>query len=771
MKNEMASANRRCGVIVAAWLAFGWPRPAFPADPIAPGDAVRQPLSASEGVVNGVQPLRLKLAQAIGASAAASAEAAARQPLPAFKEWGGDTRPLRLKLAQVIGASPAAEPIEATVAPGGEVRQLPAYKYEGGNTQPLRLKLAQAIGVSAAAPDETAARQPLTAFGDGGGDARPLRLKLARMIGASPAAARAATARVAAAPAAEAMPEPVAKRASSLQLAPIEFVLGGSIGYDTQRQTIGADKYMTQSLNTNVNATANSFIWQPWFARVSGGLGLGFNTTSTEAGSANGTTAGKSSNNIVTGNAVLSLLPSSRFPFEARFDRSDSRQNSSLGAASSAYQTTRYGLTQRYRPLSGGANYMVSYVHDLWESANLDENKQDTFRAETTQQFANQTLRISGDSTRNEQPRTNQSTLTNNLVSQHSYRPDTSLSVESLANMAKANYRLTQGGHDFSYMQLSSSAYWRSTEKPFNVNGGVRLSDYSNTTNTTITKTRNANANVGANYDWSKHIRLNGSGNVNVADNGGNQTVSTNQNVGVTYQPDAIALGAFNYTRSIASSVSNNTDSLGGAQHFSLSPSHGLNRKIGLGKGTLGMNLNQSVSFDVDTRSASTSILTHTGSLSWGLSEGRKTTLVHLSANDSRAMGGTPYSFQMINLQASLNENLSRNATWGGNLTAQVVRQETATTPTLTTTTSSADLSYRHQRAFNVPRLRFTSELRIFGDSLVPVLATPDKEETLSWENRFDYAIGRLQLRASARLAEVNKIKQSLYWFSVNRQF
>lgn len=183
------------------------------------------------------------------------------------------------------------------------------------------------------------------------------------------------------------------------------------------------------------------------------------------------------------------------------------------------------------------------------------------------------------------------------------------------------------------------------------------------------------------------------------------------------------------------------------------------------------MNLNQAVSFDVDTRNPPTSILTHMGSLSWSLSEDRKTTLVHLSANDSRAMGGTPYFFQLINLQASLNESLGRNVTWGGNLTVQAARQGTATTPALTTTTSSADLSYRHQRAFNVPRLRFTSELRIFGDSLVPVLATPDQQETRSWENRFDYSIGRLQLRLSARVAEVNKTKQSLYWFSVNRQF
>lgn len=764
--------------MVAAWLAFGWLRPAFPAEPPAvSGEAMRQPLSISGGE-GGVQPLRLKLARVIGAlpdTAPAGAPAvpgdAAGQPLSVFK--GGD-RPLRLILARAIGGtSPAAVTAEEVDVPMGAARQpFSASREGGGGVQPFRLKLARAIGalpdtVPAGAPAVPggAAGQPLSAFKEEGVDDRPLRLKLARAIGASPAAAGV----VAAAPAGVAV-EPAAKRFSSLRLAPIEFVLGGSIGYDVQRQTIGADKYMTQSLNTNVNAGANTFIWQPWFARVSGTLGLSLNTTDMETSQ----TTSKTSNNIVTGKAIFSLLPSSRFPFEARFDRSDSRQNSSAGVASSAYQSTRYGLTQRYRPLSGDAHYMVSYDHDIWEGASLDENKQDTLRVETTQQFTNQTLRINGDSTRNERTLTNQSTLVNNLVSQHSYRPDTNFSVESLANLVKANYRLTQGGNDLDYMQLSSSAYWRSTEKPLNVNGGVRLSGQSsrNTAATgTTSQVRSANANVGANYDLSKHVRLNGSGNVSVIDTNGAQAVSTNQNIGATYQPDAIAFGAFSYTRSVTGNVGNRTDSIGGAQHFSLSPSHGLNRKIGLGGGTLGMNLNQAITFDVDTRNPSSSILSHMGSLSWGLLEGRKTTLVHLSANDSRAMSGAPYSFQLVNLQASLNENLNRNATWGGNLTAQIVRQETSTTPSLTTTSSSANLSYRHQRAFNVPRLRFTSELRIFGDSLVPVLATPDKEETRSWENRFDYSIGRLQLRLSARLAEVNKVNQSLYWFNISRQF
>ncbi|MHB1591095.1 MAG: hypothetical protein ACYCTW_06135, partial [Sulfuricella sp.] len=112
------------------------------------------------------------------------------------------------------------------------------------------------------------------------------------------------------------------------------------------------------------------------------------------------------------------------------------------------------------------------------------------------------------------------------------------------------------------------------------------------------------------------------------------------------------------------------------------------------------------------------------------------------------------------------------------------VATTTPDTPVTTTINSSADLSYRHQRAFGVPRLNFVSELRIYGDMPLPVLAGPRQQESRSWENRLDYTIGRLQLRLSARVSEVSNInntinttnntnttRQSLLMFSLNRPF
>lgn len=582
---------------------------------------------------------------------------------------------------------------------------------------------------------------------------------------------------------------------STLQLPPIRF--WGDFGYEMRRDTIDAKESMLQSYTTRLNAS--TFIWRPWFAQASGGLGF---TTSTATGAADS----RGASNFVTGNAALNLLPYSRFPFEAHLDRSDSRLSSGLGAVTSVYRTTRFGLSQRYRPPAGGTQYMASYDRNLWESADFGQDRQDTAHFDMTRRFANQTFQISGDTRRNERPLTQESAVLNSAVARHSYAPSPSLSVESLASMTKTNYRLVQGESDFSNLQLSSFAFWRPTGKPLTVTAGARLFGFSSANSfnsgaaAPASRQSGANVNLGGVYEFSRNIRLNASGNVNMTENNGVQTLASNQSAGVSYQADAIALGAFRYTKYASGTLTNRNDPRDSGQHFAVQAGHGLNRNLAFGGGSLGLNINQSVSTDFDTHAAAAAGMTapavvrlsHSGSLTWSLGEGMKTTFVRISASDSRALNGARDTFQLLNLQASRNESFSRNASLSGNMTIQMSRQKThfipfyftAATPATpyapadtsstiatTTVTSSVDVSYRHQRAFGVRRLRYVSELRIYGDAPLPVLASPQEQESRSWENRLDYSIGRLQLRLRARISEVNAKRNSLLMFTLNRQF
>ncbi len=815
--------------MLAVSLAFGWPRPAFPASQISPVGPMTPPLSArlnTAGNGNGDSP----------PDGATDRSALADNPDYAAnsEDMTKNAQPVHLKLTQLADASLVAMHADGSDGHGGRanpnderrdrrVRPLSPTSPPEGESDEVSLRDVHVNGKASARAEETASAAPdYTAnYDDRDNKAQQLHLKLAQMADTSPVTELAdgpnentAVRAEESAPAAPADPAgslletvaaPPDERRLSLVIPPIKT--WGNIGYDLRKETYGEIKYLSQSITTRVNASTKSFIWQPWFAQVGGGLGLSSTRTgsSSSSGYSSNTTENKVTSNIITGNATLNLLPYSRFPFEAHFDRSNNRLETGLSAIDSSYRSTRYGLTQRYRTLSGDTNYMASYDRNMWESAIFGTNQQDLLRLEMTKRLAKQTLQINGDINNTERQQTYESTMLDTLVVRHSYIPDPTFSVENLGNLSRTNYRLSQRQTDTRYLQLSSSAFWHPADKPLTVSGSARVFGMNSASNGTPSSAlRSANANLGAYYELSKHIRLNSSANVNVNDSNGTQTVASNQSGGITYQSDTFDLATFNYNGFASGTVTNRIDPIDSGQHVALQLGHSLNRSMGLGVGSLGLNLNQTASSDFDSSIPTIVRLSHSGSLTWSHAEGQKNTFLRLSASDSRAVSGTNDFFQLLNLQASRNEGLTRNASWAGNLTIQAVRQKTGivpayyntpittlTTPDMpatTTTTSSADLSYRHQRAFGVPRLRFVSELRIYGYMPLPVLAGPRQQESRSWENRLDYSIGRLQLRLSARVSEIssgsinsssnantntntNTTRQSLLMFSLNRPF
>ena len=126
----------------------------------------------------------------------------------------------------------------------------------------------------------------------------------------------------------------------------------------------------------------------------------------------------------------------------------------------------------------------------------------------------------------------------------------------------------------------------------------------------------------------------------------------------------------------------------------------------------------------------------------------------------------------------------SRYSSANANMTLQATRQTTypafatgATTPPTTYTSSSAggNLSYRHARAFDVPRLSYYALLslnqqqgrsRFEGDINAPI-------EQVNWslEQRLGYAIGRLESQLSLQVAETGGRTYGLLLFRVLRRF
>lgn len=560
--------------------------------------------------------------------------------------------------------------------------------------------------------------------------------------------------------------------------------VGGESGYDVRSDKTGDRTTMRYGMTTKVRIGTTGYVWQPWFARIGGNLIFNM-SNSTINSTGQGETGGRidQKNNSVNGDFRLSLLPQSRFPFDGYFEKSDSRQTGNLGI-SDEYASQRFGFTQVYQTLQGD-RYWGGFNRNTTTSVANGMFQQDNLSAEMSKSLDKQNFSMSGNRNVSTHDASAERSTLNLLSARHNYTPDPTISVESQANITQSDYLFAAGQSSARLLQLNSSAFWRPEDHPLTVTGGIRMFGMTSSAGEgASTNVRSGNANVGAYYEVDKHIRVNGSVNANLTDSGGRRSMSSNQSLGASYQADTVSFREFTYTKTASVSGSNSVGDEASSQQVSLQLSHSLSRNIDLASyGNIGLNVSQSGGVSKSSTSDAPQTLSHSGSLTWSLSQGQGQTYFRASASDSRSLGGTQdTSFQMINLQLSSNQPLNNRSALNGNLTIQSTRQTVggeldAAESSFSSgngdfvTTSSADLNYSHSRAFNIPRLRFASAVRMNNSAFLPIITGPQDMAQKSWENRFDYSIGRTQLTLSELMSQSSGVLNMSIWLVVKRQF
>jgi hypothetical protein len=177
-------------------------------------------------------------------------------------------------------------------------------------------------------------------------------------------------------------------------------------------------------------------------------------------------------------------------------------------------------------------------------------------------------------------------------------------------------------------------------------------------------------------------------------------------------------------------------------------------------------------------------VLLHNLGLSWNVTGDNRSAYARASASDSRELGGGGSAFQLFNFQLSGNFALDRNQSLSGDLTAQRTVQQIGGTLRATdaglvlgerssSTTMGGEIVYGHQRLFGIPRLRFTSRLKLAQDMLDQpgTFATIADRETRLWENRVDWLVGRLQTQLIFRISEVDGKRRDSLTFRLQRSF
>lgn len=576
-------------------------------------------------------------------------------------------------------------------------------------------------------------------------------------------------------------------------LAPLRW--GGQLGV-LMRRNSSSDGGSSSDIQEYINLRAASYIYQPWFAQVNGNLQFSFNQGNSSSGS--GETSSQDGKNI-TGGGTLRLFPISRFPFQASFDRSDSRNSSDF--VSTAYTNTRYGFRQSYRPEDGAYALAGGYDTSTINSNNFGEDTVGTWFGNFSRNTDIQSMQGNLNYSQSTRSQTGDESRLISFDSRHTYQVQENITYDSLANITDntLNYTTPAGTSKIHgrYMQFNSSVTWRPEDEeiPLFVTGGLRTLSALNETNGSSTDSQSMGLNLSANYTPSPNLSFNGNGLVTrLASSGAGAQLLTLVGGSAVYTGDPLSFGNYSYNWNTGGSASYQSGSgeqggSGFAANKTLTGqfNHNINRAFNVdGANSWYLMLGQSLSDTSSTQVGNTASVTHTAGVTYRAMAGEAYSgTVSLNANDMLTTGANAGHFRYLNLQLNGQAQFSSRSTGSVNLTFQWSAQDSpqvqdaSTFASRDTQNSSMNVFgsavYQHQRAFSVPGLRYTMSFnantlarddRLAGD----VNGSIDRI-TYSVDNRFDYRIGLLDFQLRGLVTESAGKKNALIFFKVTRDF
>lgn len=584
-------------------------------------------------------------------------------------------------------------------------------------------------------------------------------------------------------------PAPTAAQGLHWQAPPLSWA--GSVAYDHRiDRSAGATEQVQQLLTARIGAS--SWLVQPWLATLNGQLGL------TAARSSAATPGMDSGERFVTGQGQLNLFPRSRFPFELRYEASDSRIDPNL-AQTLSYTSRELALTQRYRPESGIWQVGAGYTRREQAGPEFGRDEQRIWSLDASATLGQHHLALNWADQRAQRELRAEQAVFHSVVARHSYAPSQEWQIETSGNWTRSEGPLLAGGSEVRMVQAGTLAFWRPQGQPFTFSASLRGLELHDELDGGHLLTQSAS--LGASWAITDALRLVASSSANRVESGSLQENSIANSVGANWQSQPLALGPFRYDWYAGMSANDLRASRVQEQAWSGQLGHTLSRHWSAGGQLWQWSLGQSLSAqhsrisgasgvngasggtgEVGTDPVNTSrtrLDTHSTALTWQ-SPGTRHAYARASISDARELGGGGARFQLLNLQASGQFELDRWRTLTGDLTWQQVRQSTDTselTPALVAGTRygsrmvGGELNYLHRRFWGQPGLRLGARLRVARDVLhaTQTLALLPDRETRMAELRLDYQIGKLETGLLLRRAEFDGQWRDLLMWRIQR--
>ncbi len=570
--------------------------------------------------------------------------------------------------------------------------------------------------------------------------------------------------------------------------APVD--LSGELGYAYRLLKSDSEETVSNQLRGAIRG--KTYLWQPWVATLDAGVRLTQDATNYSLIS--NTNVDDSTTTLVTGDVNLNVIPQSRYPLSISYQVNDSRVNmvntitSPLTAAGSReFKTRRFSVRQNIDAQEAG-RYQWNFDTNVWDSSNSEKYSDWLLGAGADIRVDDHRFQLRGSYKSIDRAVLNQASTNLTLSGDHFFfNPDSDIRVDTSLDYYQYNTKgqasavvFSNGEVDTTSQQLSSFLFWRPVDRKVTASAGVRLFNLTSEAGSTNTATAainnetellSLNATAGGLYQYTKNLRFDANVNFSTNDNGSNSDSAYLGRIGGLLQSDIHeviwGMGYQWYASGAAQFQSTESDDVAS---MDLRLGHDANRAWFNDdkSSTSRLGLSQALSSVTASGNEDTSNLRHdlSATLGWDHYGGSGTTFSQLTVSDARTFGDRDSDQQLINLQLSRTQNLSRRSSLTGNVTAQSVRQNfSAQNASETSTTTTGSVNYQHSRAFGMPRLRFGSDLRLSRASDSRGI---DRSE---WENRLDYSVGLVDTMASWRLIDAGEQDYSLVYFQVTRRF
>lgn len=522
-------------------------------------------------------------------------------------------------------------------------------------------------------------------------------------------------------------------------------------------------------LGTTARINMDSFVWQPWFASIGGGLNVSRVQTFAES---------DSESLLLGGDARLTLFPASEFPTFGFVSVSDTRTDvEAAQIPERQVRITRFGFGHSYQPRDGGGNL------GLRADRSIEEGTDDRLRAVIDRLDLSGTLlmerqRLSGTlNVKNidqELDDENRFELVSTL--RHNATPSDTVTVDSFASYTDIGTDSTRLNSRTRNLRANSLAVWRPRRIPLTMSGTANVTFTQQESDGTNSESTATNLALGGDYLINRLTRLTGNVSVNITD----ENTTSNQGATLSFNPDPFGLGSFTYNWFTSASLSNEIGNPSGdrtilgalfaqgltrARPFAIAPAWNLS-----------LAANNTVSGSLDSINGAAATLGLNGSVGVAHARVGGFTSVHLDASDTRTYGSSrafatgDNNFQSINFNLTHRQDLSTSSQWNAFVSMGWNRQDLGGEATITEF-SNMNLSYSNSRLFGVPRMLFLSQFSARTIDLFFTGLAGEENTDMRWENRVDYTIGKLETRLTGTWSRVNARNGYTVLLTISRKF